>query len=80
MARLYIFDDKRSIWHAVFGFITAFTLSYSLIILFMYIIYQVKERENPIATLGDVVEFLIGYVYGLAIVVWWIYFEIRGGG
>lgn len=70
LARLYLFDDKRSIWHAFLGFLTAFTLAYGLVILLLYTIYQVREKEYPVATVGDVVEFLVGYIYGLAVVVW----------
>lgn len=72
LARLYLFDDKRSVWHAFLGFLAAFTLAYGLVILLLYTIYQVREKEAPVATVGDVVEFLIGYVYGLAVVVWLI--------
>ncbi|NJE13872.1 hypothetical protein, partial [Thermococcus sp. LS2] len=69
-AREYIFDDKRSLWHTFLGFISAFTLAYSIVILLLFTLYQVREREKPTSTLGDVVEFVIGYVYGLAVLVW----------
>lgn len=65
-----MFDDKRSIFHAMLGFLTAFLLQFSLIVILAYVFYQVRERENPVATVGDVVEFLIGYVYGLVFLVW----------
>jgi len=78
MAREYIFDDKRSLWHAFLGFISAFALVYSLLILLIYTIYEIREREKPTATLGDVTEFLIGYIYGLAVVVWLIYLRVKG--
>jgi len=39
-------------------------------VLVVYTAYQVRENEAPVATVGDVVEFLIGYVYGLAVLVW----------
>ena len=70
MARLYLFDDKRSLWHAFLGFASAFLLVYGLVVLVVYTAYQVRENEAPVATVGDVVEFLIGYVYGLAVLVW----------
>ncbi|KUH34251.1 hypothetical protein APY94_02965 [Thermococcus celericrescens] len=70
LAKLYLFDDKRSILHAVLGFFSAFLLGWSLLVLVIFTAYEVRENENPTATLGDVVEFLIGYVYGLAFLVW----------
>ncbi|WP_324735312.1 hypothetical protein VFC49_09200 [Thermococcus sp. SY098] len=78
MAREYIFDDKRSLWHAFLGFVSAFALIYSLLILLIYTVYQIREKEKPTATLGDIVEFLIGYIYGLAVVVWWMYARLKG--
>jgi len=65
-----LFDDKKSIAHTLLGFISAFTLVYSLIILLLFILYQIREREKGIYTLGDVMEFVIGYIYGLAVLVW----------
>lgn len=75
LARVYLFDDKRSLWHVVLGFLSAFTLAYSLAILLLFTLYQIRERENPVSTLGDVLEFIIGYIYGLVVLVWLI---IRG--
>lgn len=72
MARLYLFDDKRSVLHALLGFATAFTLTWGIVILFLFTLYQIRENESPVATVGDVVEFLIGYIYGLAVFVWLI--------
>ena len=78
MARLYLYDDKRSILHTLLGFLSAFTLAWGLVILVLYTLYEIQEKENPIATLGDVVEFIIGYVYGLAVVVWVVYARLKG--
>ena len=72
MAKI-IFDDKRSIWHGLIGFISAFLLVFSIFIIGIYVIYQRREKEAFGFTLGDVMEFVIGYIYGLAVVVWWIY-------
>jgi len=65
-----IFDDKRSLLHFIIGFVSAFTLAYSLIIILLYTLYQIRERENWEYTVSDVVEFVLGYVYGLAVLVW----------
>jgi len=70
MARLYLFDDKRSVLHSILGFASAFLLVYGLVVFFIYLVYEVREKEAPVATVGDVVEFLIGYVIGLAVLMW----------
>ncbi|NJE04189.1 hypothetical protein [Thermococcus sp. MV11] len=70
LARLYLYDDRRSILHTVLGFASAFLLVYGLLVLVIYLVYEVREKEYPVATVGDVVEFLIGYIYGLAVLVW----------
>ncbi|WP_297490289.1 hypothetical protein [Thermococcus sp.] len=54
----------------VLGFLSAFLLGWSLLVLVVFTAYEVREPEDPVATLGDVVEFLIGYLYGLVVVVW----------
>jgi len=70
LARLYLYDDKRSVLHTVLGFASAFSLIYGLVIFLVYLVYEVREKEAPVATVGDVVEFLVGYVVGLAFLVW----------
>lgn len=57
-------------FHALLGFASAFLLAWSLVVLVMFTLYEISESEKPAATLGDVVEFLVGYIYGLAVVVW----------
>ena len=70
MARLYLYDDRRSVFHTVLGLASAFLLVYGLVFLLVYLVYEVREKERPVATVGDVVEFLIGYVAGLAVLFW----------
>ncbi|AHL23874.1 hypothetical protein BD01_2287 [Thermococcus nautili] len=70
MARLYLYDDKRSVFHTVLGFASAFLLIYGLVVFISYLVYEVREKEAPISTIGDVVEFIIGYVAGLAVLLW----------
>ena len=52
------------------GFASAFFLIYGLVIFLVYLVYEVREKEAPVATVGGVVEFLVGYVVGLAFLVW----------
>ncbi|AIU70200.1 hypothetical protein TEU_07560 [Thermococcus eurythermalis] len=70
LARLYLYDDKRSVLHTVLGFASAFLLIYGLAVFLIYLVYEVREKEAPVATVGDVVEFLVGYVVGLAVLFW----------
>lgn len=71
MAKI-IFDDLKSHWHAVIGFFSAFLLVFSIGIIAIYIWYQRQEKETIGFTLGDLIEFLVGYVYGLAVLIWLI--------
>lgn len=65
--RTYIFDDDLSVFHAVLGF-TAYVqpaLWLMLAITLVFLVYELWEPENPINTVGDVVEFTVGAVVGL---------------
>jgi len=72
----YLFDDLGSVWHAVLGFITAFflPLAVALAVILIFTVYEVREPEDPVATVGDVVEFMVGFDAGLLAKVsggWW---------
>lgn len=62
-----IFDDKRSIGHFILGAIAAVLGVASIIIIFIFVFYQKKEKEPDLNKLGDFIEFLLGYAYGLAV-------------
>lgn len=73
--REYLFDDRNSIVHAVLGFIVALMGSGSVIwkiiatiLLMIYVVYEVFEVERSVATVGDVVEFAVGFMIGA---LWW---------
>jgi len=73
--REYLFDDRNSIVHAVLGFIVALMGSGSVIwkiiatiLLMIYVVYEVFEIERSVATVGDVVEFTVGFMIGA---LWW---------
>lgn len=64
--KTYLYDDRNSIIHSVLGFIIPFLPHLiGLLIFLIFLIYEVQEKENPISTVGDVVEFLCGFVLGL---------------
>ena len=67
----YLYDDRNSLIHSALGFIAPF-LPYliGLVVFLAFLIYEVREPENPICTVGDVVEFLCGFVVGLYVGVW----------
>lgn len=66
--KTFLFDDKRSVGHAVMGALTAIVPFYlGALIIIGYTVYEVKEPENPIATVGDVVEFVVGFMIGVVI-------------
>lgn len=68
--REYIFDDWGSVWHSILGFILGVLSKkyywFVLIMTVVYIVYQCLEKERPVSTVGDIVEFLVGYVLGLS--------------
>jgi len=66
--KTYLFDDKRSLGHALLGFISAIIpFHLGIIILISYTIYEIKEPENAVSTVGDLVEFIIGFMLGIMI-------------
>jgi len=58
--KVEVFDDKRSITHAVAGFIAAAFPHIGLILLGFFFIYQALEVEDFEDKAGDFIEFLIG--------------------
>ena len=66
--RTYLFDDVGSIWHFALGFLLgAFAPFWFLFIAtVVFLVYEVQEQEDPVSTIGDVVEFLSGGFLGLA--------------
>jgi len=72
MADLYVFDDKRSVFHFILGLVlySICLPNYYLItelVTLVFIIYEATEPENPIGTLGDFIEFILGAIMGLAL-------------
>ena len=64
----YLFDDLGSVWHAILGFITVFLpLPVALVVLIIFTIYEVREPEDPVATVGDMVEFFTGFNAGMLV-------------
>ena len=59
-----IFDDPFSYLHLLYGVITALFLPYSAIIPFIYLAYQLWEKESLRAKIGDFLELAIGIVLG----------------
>ena len=59
--KIYIFDDKYSILHAMLGALCALFIPYSIVFAVIYLVYQIAEKERLVYKLGDVIEFLLGY-------------------
>ena len=62
-----VFDDKKSLLHFAVGAIVAMTGVASIIFIALFVFYQIREKENDLNKLGDFIEFLLGYSYGLAV-------------
>jgi len=66
----YLFDDFDSVIHAVLGFLIALFPLLGLVAWPIFVVYEVLEPENPISTVGDVVEAIVGFVYGIVVRLW----------
>ncbi len=62
-----VFDDKKSLFHFAAGVIAAMIGVDSIIFIALFVFYQIREKENDLNKLGDFIEFLLGYSYGLAV-------------
>ena len=64
--KTYLYDDRNSLAHTMLGFAVPFLpLLIGLAATLAFLLYEVWEKENPVNTVGDVVEFLVGFVLGL---------------
>ena len=61
----YIFDDRNSIIHFALGTITPFTKLLGVLIFLSFLIYETLEIENPVSTLGDFIEYVMGFLFGI---------------
>ena len=64
-----LFDDKKSVIHFLLGLITPPLFPYSLIIPAAFTIYQLREKESIESKIGDFIEYMLGLVPGLPLVV-----------
>ena len=64
-----VFDDKKSIFHFITGVITAMTGVFSIFLILIFVLYQIREKESDLNKLGDFIEFLLGYSYGISVLV-----------
>jgi len=69
MKRWLIFDDWKSLIHALLGVVVRLGRDCgligkvcSVIALTAFIAYEILENDDEVLTLGDVVELVIGYV------------------
>jgi hypothetical protein len=72
-----IFDDWKSWFHAIIGFVAGFSIwlsiPYSLLLSIIFICYQLLESDNISELFCDFAEFSIGFAVGVfASVVCWL--------
>jgi hypothetical protein len=71
--KLRIFDDKASIFHAIYGLIYSYThITYytiSFLILILFISYEAIESRTKHELLGDIIEFSCGVIVGYILLV-----------
>lgn len=63
----YIFDDYKSIIHFFAGLISACIPFLNVIIILIYILYQLSEDEPVIRKIGDIQEFILGFIAGYSV-------------
>ena len=70
--REYIFDDFGSLWHMLLGFLVPFIALLNVVpaigVLATFATYEAVERENPVSTIGDFMEFTVGFMAGVLVV------------
>ena len=64
-----VFDDKKSFLHFAAGVIAAMTGVFSIFFILIFVLYQIREKESDLNKLGDFIEFLLGYSYGISVLV-----------
>ena len=64
-----VFDDKKSILHFAAGAIAAMIGVFSIFLILIFVLYQIREKESDLNKLGDFIEFLLGYAYGISVLV-----------
>ncbi len=63
--KIKVFDDLFSLFHFILGVVCANSPRLSLIIVPVFSIYQLLEKEDPCSKVGDFIEFLLGFLVGL---------------
>lgn len=70
--REYLFDDFNSVLHLLIGLAVALLGRecpvLGTITILIYVVYEVFEIERSVATVGDIVEFAVGFMIGA---LWW---------
>ena len=70
----YLFDDRDSIIHAVLGFIFVLLPLIGILGWPVFVYYEWQEFEDPVATVGDVLEAVVGMIEG------WIFHLLLNAG
>lgn len=67
--RTHSFDDLGSLWHFILGFVLGAFATFLILAIatVIFLVYEVRESEDPVATVGDVVEFPSGGFLGLGL-------------
>lgn len=70
--REYIYDDRNSAMHSIMGMVVAGAFRQSLwlrligvLMMILFAIYETREPEPAVSTVGDFVEFIFGFIVGV---------------
>jgi TctA family transporter len=64
-----IWDDYFCVFHTGLGFVAGYVPILAPVIVLAFIAYQILEDENLDNKIGDLIEFVAGYILG-SIVLW----------
>jgi len=58
--KVIIFDDSKSLFHFILGFLTPFLGRWALFAVAFYLIYQYFDKDKPTEKIGDLIEYFLG--------------------
>jgi len=64
-----LYDDYLSVFHMGLGFVAGYVPILAPVIVLAFVTYQLLEDEDINAKIGDLIEFVAGYILG-SIVLW----------
>lgn len=68
-----VFDDKRSFFHFLLGVFCVLIPILGIGVFWVFLIYEVFDKDRELNRLGDFIEFVSGVAYGIIIKSVWVF-------